>query len=483
MNIDISLPAAADVAAMGGLIVHGPGVFVASESYGGVGWEREVSGESKSISVRAILVGKTGLDAKLRLDPSVEVLRARTPIEAIGELSSPMTRDATAPSVACFVIVGEGVGSAGEPGSAAARDFVAGLKTVDAGVRVLRIGTASAASSFDGSVMHDVSADDLRAMLRGEKPTSAASAAPASPRVHAAARPVAPGATAAAEAPMVEVVSHAEFGDEGLVRSLMRGQDPIDAAIAIVRQRLNDSAAQFVPDAERSGEATGEARVSWEGRPYGVLRSTKAANTQLVRAAEWLAAWLRLREQQSQLREAAFTDSLTGAYNRRYFDRYLTAAIDQARDTRRPITVLVFDVDNFKSYNDRFGHDAGDDILRETIKLLRAAVRPGDRVCRVGGDEFAVIFDDPQGPREPGSKHPATIWAIADRFQKQIREHKFPKLAEAAPGPLTISGGLATFPWDGATAEELVKRADQLSMESKRQGKNVIAIGPGPVDL
>lgn len=468
-----------------GLVVHGQGVVVASEGCTDdvSVWESSLSAESKAIAVRAILVGKTGLDAKLRLDPTVEVLRARTPIEAIGELSSPTNHGAPAPHSPhsphsppplSVVIVGEGSGSAGEPGSPAARDFVAGLKTVDANVRVLRVGVSDAATAFDGSVPPDASADDLRAIIHGT-PRPARPQVPAKPI--APAGQVAPVAPATSEPVIVQVPAHADFGDEGLVKAILRGQEPEGAAIVIIRQRLGDPDAQFIADLDRS--ATGEGRVSWEGRLYGVLRSTRAPHSQLVRAAEWLATWLRLREQQAQLRDAAFIDALTGAYNRRYFDRYLASAIDQARDTRRPITVLVFDVDNFKTYNDRFGHDAGDEILRETIKLLRATVRPGDRVCRVGGDEFAVIFDDPQGPREPGSKHPATIWAIADRFQQQIREHKFPKLSEAAPGQLTISGGLATFPWDGATAEELLCRADQLALESKRQGKNVITIGPG----
>jgi diguanylate cyclase (GGDEF)-like protein len=103
-------------------------------------------------------------------------------------------------------------------------------------------------------------------------------------------------------------------------------------------------------------------------------------------------------------------------------------------------------------------------------------VRPTDRVCRIGGDEFAVIFYEPKGPRESGSRHPQSIHAIADRFQSQIRGHKFPRLQEA-PGPLTVSGGLATYPWDGATAADLLAKADQLALESKRQGKNVITIG------
>jgi two-component system cell cycle response regulator len=214
-------------------------------------------------------------------------------------------------------------------------------------------------------------------------------------------------------------------------------------------------------------------------RTLGELRASHADQATLNGLAAWLARWLMLREQQDQLRVAAFTDDLTGAYNRRYFDRFLKTALAQASEQRQSVTVLCFDIDDFKKYNDRYGHTAGDDILRETVRLLKSVIRPTDRVCRIGGDEFAVIFHEPAGPRDPASKPPASIAQIASRFQRQICEHRFPKLAEEAPGTLTISGGLATFPWDGRTAEELLDRADQLACASKRQGKNAITVGPG----
>jgi two-component system, cell cycle response regulator len=195
--------------------------------------------------------------------------------------------------------------------------------------------------------------------------------------------------------------------------------------------------------------------------------------------AAWLGSWLALRDQHSHLREAAFTDSLTGAYNRRFFDHFLATAIEQAREERRSLTVLMFDIDDFKQYNDQFSHAAGDEILVEAVKLLRSVIRPSDKVCRIGGDEFVVIFHEPTGPRSPASKHPSDICQIAERFQKAIWGHKFPKLGREAPGPLTISGGLATYPWDGDTPERLLERADQLALQSKKQGKNCIALGPG----
>ena len=139
---------------------------------------------------------------------------------------------------------------------------------------------------------------------------------------------------------------------------------------------------------------------------------------------------------------------------------------------------MVFDIDNFKQYNDAFGHDAGDVVLVETVRLLNSVIRRGDRVCRIGGDEFAVIFADLEGPREPGSSHPATPELIAARFQEQIHRMRFPKLGEEAPGPLSISAGLATYPWDGTTPDELLRCADHRALASKRKGKNAITLGP-----
>jgi diguanylate cyclase (GGDEF)-like protein len=140
---------------------------------------------------------------------------------------------------------------------------------------------------------------------------------------------------------------------------------------------------------------------------------------------------------------------------------------------------MVFDIDDFKKYNDQFGHGAGDDILRESVRLLNSVIRQGDRVCRIGGDEFAVIFADSEAPRQPGSHHPETVDVIARRFQQQICTMRFPKLGAEAPGTLSISGGLATYPWDGGDPDTLLQHADRLALESKRKGKNAVTLGPG----
>src|SRR5690606_27223918 len=86
---------------------------------------------------------------------------------------------------------------------------------------------------------------------------------------------------------------------------------------------------------------------------------------------------------------------------------------------------------------------------------------------------------DPEGPRETGSAHPETVEQIANRFQAEICRMKFPKLGMEAPGNLSVSAGLATFPWDGRDGTSLLEHADQLALQSKRRGKNAITLGPG----
>ncbi|MGJ8637326.1 MAG: GGDEF domain-containing protein [Phycisphaerales bacterium] len=268
--------------------------------------------------------------------------------------------------------------------------------------------------------------------------------------------------------------------DEAVIRAMGEGRSIVEAAVRLIGQRIGRDDLEFTTKAVEHGVA-----VHSGGRVLGSLVSKdlswmhRAGGRVLKEHAAWLGSWLRLEQQQRALRLAAFTDELTGAWNRRYFSRFLDAAIDQARSARRTLTLLYFDIDDFKGYNDRHGHAAGDEILVETVRLLESVIRPGDKVCRIGGDEFVVIFYEPKGPRDPGSLPPESIYQLATRFQKQICEHRFPKLGDEACGTLTISGGLASFPWDGSDGETLLSIADDLALQSKRSGKNVITLGRG----
>ena len=280
--------------------------------------------------------------------------------------------------------------------------------------------------------------------------------------------------------PASEVMTSHEIGDVDLAEAVMRDDGSLlPLAMRLLRQQSGLDQAQFVPvgaDADVPGSAVD---VAFTGRVYGRLTSPGADVRSLGSWAAWLARWVALDRRQSELYAMAMRDELTGLWNRRYFDRFLARVIEHAAQGRQQVTLLVFDIDNFKLYNDHYGHPAGDEILRSTAKLIQTLVREHDVVARIGGDEFAVVFWDKGEPRHLGSQHPDSVIGIARRFQKAISEHRFPTLGEQAVGRLTVSGGLAGFPWDGRNPEELLARADAMALQSKRQGKNAICFGPG----
>lgn len=454
---------------------------------------------------RIILVGRTGLDQSLRRCRGVELIRARDTFDAIGELSDPIDHDS--PVRAAVIVARDTLADETE-----ADGFVRGLRLVDPSVRVLSVDENFEAC--DGTVRGHDSGDAVIEAVGRAEPRSVVVTRPVArpeptepepitgPIIESAAEPISGESDAPADEPQERTESAAHnhaisataneslmtspnltrgpMNDQPVIEALIAGQPITPAAIAMIRARTGRDDIDFVQGASGEGCAVrlGRSVVGmlvcdderWAMGPGSAELSLHAA---------WLGKWIKLETQHTELRHAAFTDSLTGAWNRRYFTRFLDAAIEQSRSVRQPLTVLYFDIDGFKQYNDRYGHAAGDEILVETVRLMQSVIRPSDRVCRVGGDEFVVIFYEPHGPRDPSSKPPESIYSIAKRFQERICTHEFPKLGTEAPSTLTISGGLASFPWDGADAESLLERADQLAMDSKRQGKNAITLGPG----
>lgn len=420
---------------------------------------------------RVILVGRTGLDRSLRADRRVELIRAADTLDAIGELSDPI--DAESPRASVVVVSAE----AGPEGPERAA-FVGALRAIDPHVAVLLASAGGDASEYDALIDPSSTGEDLARIVSslGVGQNGVAPQADACPA----------GGGATVRAMGRTIAGEDDDADAGPLRAALAGHDPVGEAVRGAAARLGRDDLELVRGAAapaglsvplRAGQAVlGHLLVRGAGEGE---RGDAALLGALEREAEGIALWWRLHEQQRQLRVAAFTDPMTGAWNRRYFDRYLEAAIEQVRTARLPLTVMVFDIDNFKAYNDQFGHAAGDEILIETVRLLRSVIRPSDRVCRIGGDEFAVVFYEPTGPRTAASRPPESVYKLAKRFQRQICEHRFPKLGAEAEGTLTISGGLATYPWDGTDGPALLARADELALQSKRQGKNVITLGPG----
>jgi len=186
-------------------------------------------------------------------------------------------------------------------------------------------------------------------------------------------------------------------------------------------------------------------------------------------------------EKIKHLEKMATEDDLTGLKNRRYIWEFARQIIERAGKANGRVTLLVFDIDNFKHYNDVYGHSAGDKILRQTAVLMQRCCREHDVVGRIGGDEFAFIFwDDPLARpaeverRSALADHPKEVIFIANRFRRELNKTELNLLGPEGKGVLTISGGLASFPHDGSTIQELFSRADSALLDAKRSGKNRI---------
>jgi diguanylate cyclase (GGDEF)-like protein len=177
------------------------------------------------------------------------------------------------------------------------------------------------------------------------------------------------------------------------------------------------------------------------------------------------------RQRQDWQRQA-LTDDLSGLRNRRYLVRALAHLLKRAESERFRVTLLIFDIDDFKRYNDAWGHSVGDELIREIGRLFTACCRRHDIVTRLGGDEFAVVFWDAEQPREAGSQHPADALAVLERFREELGNRQWQTLGAEARGSLTISGGLASFPWDARSPDELLRKADHALLQAKSHGKN-----------
>jgi diguanylate cyclase (GGDEF)-like protein len=186
----------------------------------------------------------------------------------------------------------------------------------------------------------------------------------------------------------------------------------------------------------------------------------------LAIAQRLLAVQADLEEKNARLAELANTDPLTGLANRRRLDGMVEGMLS-ATDSLLPYSVVSLDIDHFKSYNDRFGHGAGDEVLRIVAGLLRAGTRSDDLVVRTGGEEFVVVL-----PRAG----PDDVLAIAERLRRTIAEYPWPLRS------VTASFGVTTVcsPVSGRDYGAALEAADRALYHSKRAGRNRVTQAPPP---
>jgi diguanylate cyclase (GGDEF)-like protein len=170
-------------------------------------------------------------------------------------------------------------------------------------------------------------------------------------------------------------------------------------------------------------------------------------------------------EYHEEIYRLTIIDGLTGIYNKRYFLEHLDRELARSARHRRPLSLVVFDVDRFKEINDRFGHLAGDHVLREVTACLKTVVRKEELFARFGGDEFMLILPETLA---------AGALEVAERLRQLTENHPF--ACDGTPSPVTVSVGVYTT--DGSetlNADDMVKRADQLLYKAKNNGRNQVA--------
>ncbi len=162
---------------------------------------------------------------------------------------------------------------------------------------------------------------------------------------------------------------------------------------------------------------------------------------------------------EKKLEKIANTDQLTGIYNRRYVLSFLEKLIEYSKRYNEPFSILIFDIDNFKKINDTYGHLKGDEVLKESAKIVNNALRKADIFGRWGGEEFLIILPKTDNPLK-----------IAEKIRKKIENTDF-----GIPQKITISIGGTVFKGKGSL-EEILQKADEALYEAKRKGKNQTVI-------
>lgn len=177
----------------------------------------------------------------------------------------------------------------------------------------------------------------------------------------------------------------------------------------------------------------------------------------------------RLRRANEKLARLATTDELTGCVNRRRFLEQGALELEQSRRHGHPLTLLAMDVDRFKAINDRYGHGVGDDYLRAFVKTIEAALRKGDVLGRVGGEEFAVLL--PRTPLKEGQR-------AAERIRKEVASMEVSEIG--MDRPTTVSIGVTGQARQDRDLANLIRRADEAMYEAKRTGRDRVVVASAP---
>ena len=274
----------------------------------------------------------------------------------------------------------------------------------------------------------------------------------------------------------VDLLEEVHKRSPGTTKILLTGQAGLDAVVAAInRAGLN----RYIPKPWDEPDL----RLTVENllRTFRLHRQNEVLvddlqrkNRELESAKEWLESAVRARTQElesanERLGRLAVTDGLTGLYNHRYLHEQLFLAVERSRRDGVPVAMLMIDVDHFKKYNDKNGHPAGDEALRQVARVISEERRQVDIVARYGGEEFAILLHD-SGRKEAVD--------VAERVRARLAETDIAGAQHQPLGRITVSVGIACCPDDADNAPALLEAADVALYRAKKNGRdNVVVAG------
>ncbi len=283
---------------------------------------------------------------------------------------------------------------------------------------------------------------------------------------------------------ILETAAH--WGEERISQStfapaacwaLRRGQphwsDSADPALACSHLAKGENARCLCVPMIAQGDAIGLLHLEYTNREHllqGIGHPEWQSRERLaVAAAAQIALSLASLELRESLRDQSIRDAVTGLYNRRFLEEGLERELQRARRARRPVAVIFIDLDHFKRFNDTFGHQAGDFVLRSLAEEFRGCFRGLDLVCRYGGEEFAIVLPESTAAQAAGRANDLRVHVSGLRLQYK----------QELLDRVSLSIGVAAFPEHGGTADELIKQADEALYDCKAAGRNCVRIAQG----
>lgn len=201
---------------------------------------------------------------------------------------------------------------------------------------------------------------------------------------------------------------------------------------------------------------------------YAVNTFTQSEAETALAFANHVAIALENAGRYAETLQQAMTDDLTGLYNRRYFDQELKREVVRSQRYHHPFCLVMTDLDDFKRYNDQYGHPVGDQFLKELAEVMRRVMRPTDTLTRYGGEEFALILPETDA---------SGAMQLAERLRKAVETHRFVAPETGEPCRVTLSLGVAAYPLHATDARGLIQAADQALLWAKQTKNRAVLFG------